>query len=98
MRCSSRANFVAQIIVVQKTTGSSADLLPPTIDYLIWYARDRARLKYRQPYLTKSLVGRAGFADIRIELTNREIRPVAFRRILRVTGYPIGSIYRQSTI
>ena len=32
------------------TSGSSAKTLPQTADYLLWYAKDRSRLKYRQLY------------------------------------------------
>ncbi len=32
------------------TGGSSAKTLPQVADYLLWYARDRARVKYRQLY------------------------------------------------
>ena len=32
------------------TSGSSANTLPQVADYLLWYARDRQRVKYRQLY------------------------------------------------
>ena len=48
-------NFVS-LIAVQKTTGASADLIPNTMDYLVWYARDRGRVKYRPAFLTKTSV------------------------------------------
>ena len=37
-------------ITVQKTGGSSAKLLESVTDYILWYARDRDRVKYRQSY------------------------------------------------
>src|SRR3990170_4510607 len=40
-------NFVAQINV-QKTGSVSTGLLPTTVDYVLFYARDRSLLKYRQ--------------------------------------------------
>jgi adenine-specific DNA-methyltransferase len=46
-------NFVGQI-TFQKTSGSTGDYLPGTCDYLLWYARDLERLKYRQLYLEKA--------------------------------------------
>ncbi|TVP77632.1 MAG: site-specific DNA-methyltransferase [Puniceicoccaceae bacterium] len=42
-------NFVSQI-AVQKTGGAAAKLLPTTIDLVIWYARDKNTVKYRQLY------------------------------------------------
>jgi adenine-specific DNA-methyltransferase len=44
-----KENF-AGIISFQKTGGMEGTLLPPTVDYLIWYARCRERIKYRQLY------------------------------------------------
>ena len=37
-------------ITVQKTAGSSARLLEIITDYVLWYSKDRERVKYRQPY------------------------------------------------
>ena len=44
-----RENRVATINFV-KTGGSSASTLPEVADYLIWYAKDISRVKYRQLY------------------------------------------------
>jgi adenine-specific DNA-methyltransferase len=35
-------------ITVQKTSGHESALLPEVCDYLLWYAKDRPRVKYRQ--------------------------------------------------
>lgn len=45
-------NFVAQI-VVQKTGGLGTTSLKSVADYLIWYAKSKADLKYRQLFLPK---------------------------------------------
>jgi adenine-specific DNA-methyltransferase len=45
-------NFCAQISF-RKTSGSTSDLIPVISDYLLWYARDRDRVKYRQLYRPK---------------------------------------------
>ncbi|MFL6260143.1 MAG: site-specific DNA-methyltransferase [Thermoanaerobaculia bacterium] len=47
------ANFV-KIISVQKTGGLSQSLVPGTMDYLLWYAKDAARVKYHQLYVDKA--------------------------------------------
>ena len=39
-------NFVS-LITFAKTTAQSADLLSGVADYLLWYTRDRTRVKYR---------------------------------------------------
>jgi hypothetical protein len=40
-------NFVS-LITFQKTTGQTSGLLPGISDYLLWYARDRERTRFRQ--------------------------------------------------
>jgi len=51
-------NFVS-LITFAKTTGATVTYLPGTCDYLLWYARDFAKVKYRALYLEKS-VGEEG--------------------------------------
>jgi len=46
------AQFVAQI-TFQKTGSQQTTLLGTTVDYLLWYAKDRSRAKYRQLYLPR---------------------------------------------
>jgi adenine-specific DNA-methyltransferase len=46
-------NFVAQIAFT-KTTATSSSLIPTSGDFLLWYAKDRSRVKYRQAYALKS--------------------------------------------
>jgi adenine-specific DNA-methyltransferase len=45
-------NFVSQISFV-KTAAQSAELLPSVNDYLIWFAKDRTQVKFRQVYRDK---------------------------------------------
>ncbi|MCA9293216.1 MAG: site-specific DNA-methyltransferase [Phycisphaerales bacterium] len=46
-------NFFS-LIAVRKTGGLGASGLPAVCDYLVWYARDKARVKFRQLYRDKS--------------------------------------------
>ncbi len=46
-------NFVAEIAFV-KTSGLGSTFLSNRFDYLVWYARKKDNIKFRQPYLTKS--------------------------------------------
>jgi len=43
------SNFLG-LISFQKTGSLAGDFLPGTVDYIVWYAKDRARTKYRQLY------------------------------------------------
>jgi adenine-specific DNA-methyltransferase len=54
-------NFVSLITFV-KTTGQTDNLLASVADYIIWYAKDSERIKYRQPYKLKSLGGEGALA------------------------------------
>jgi len=49
-------NFVTEI-AFSKTTGRGLALLPESFDFILWYARNRDQVKYRQPLLTKSVGG-----------------------------------------
>jgi adenine-specific DNA-methyltransferase len=51
-------HFVS-IIAVKKTSTATSDLLPTVCDYVLWYAKDRVRMKYQPLYLAK-LAGGAG--------------------------------------
>jgi adenine-specific DNA-methyltransferase len=42
------------VITVRKSSGLGTDVLKNTSDYLIWYARDKTRLKFRAIYRTKT--------------------------------------------
>lgn len=40
-------------IIVWKTSSQTASALPTTCDFILWYARDRERFKYRQMFTVK---------------------------------------------
>jgi adenine-specific DNA-methyltransferase len=42
-------------IVFRKTGGQTDKLLPNTVDYILWYARQRSTIKYRQLFAPKAL-------------------------------------------
>lgn len=46
-------NFVTQISF-KKTSGTGARYLESIYDFIIWFAKDISRMKYRQPYAEKS--------------------------------------------
>ncbi len=43
------------VITIQKTGGQETDLIPNVADYLVWYAKDKSKLKYRQIYKAKEV-------------------------------------------
>ncbi len=54
-------NFV-RLITFVKTTGQTDNLLASVSDYLLWYAKDRTKVKFRQPIRVKDLQGAGGTA------------------------------------
>src|SRR5450759_1470114 len=62
-------NF-CRLITFAKTSGQTDNLLASVSDYLLWYAKDRTHVKYRQPYLDKVLGGAGSSAYRRIELAD----------------------------
>ncbi len=72
------SNFVAQI-VVQKTGGLGASGLKSVADYLLWYAKSRPEMKYRQLYHRKVLMVGDGSGARYNQLAHREsglLRPM----------------------
>lgn len=65
-------NFVA-IIPFAKTGGTTGELLPGTYDFLLFFAKNKELVKYRQLYLDKQLGGVGATAYTRVEL-DKEIR------------------------
>jgi adenine-specific DNA-methyltransferase len=49
-----RDNFVS-LITFKKTSSTSSDRLAGVSDYIVWYAKDHERLKYRQLYAAKEI-------------------------------------------
>ena len=49
-------NYVS-LLIYKKTTTASTDGLATVCDYLIWYAKDAIKVKYRQLYFEKELGG-----------------------------------------
>jgi len=58
------------------TGGSSTNTLPQVADYLLWYAKDRARVKYRQLYepLTRAEIIEFFSSYVMVELPDGECR------------------------
>jgi adenine-specific DNA-methyltransferase len=58
-------------IVFKKTTGAGSpaigtEVLPATVDFLLWYARDRGRVKFRQLYLPRLGEGWVNYDYVRL--------------------------------
>lgn len=47
-------NFISQIIV-WKTSSQTSSFISTTSDYIVWFARNREKAKFRQPYMVKDI-------------------------------------------
>lgn len=100
-------NFVSQIIY-QKTAGAGSPgelLAPPSVcDYIIWYAKDIANLKYRKLMLTKGFGFGGGSAYKRIEFADGTRMSIAEweklnHKEFNIDNLPKGAkIYRLSSL
>ncbi len=45
------------LISFWKTSTSTRDLLPTVTDFIVWYAKDREKVKFRQPFVQRDLGG-----------------------------------------
>lgn len=66
------------LIPFATTSGSSAKTLPSVADFLLWYARDKAQVKYRQLYesLTRSEIVEYMSSYAMVELDDGTTRPL----------------------
>jgi adenine-specific DNA-methyltransferase len=68
-------NFVGQI-AVKKTGGLIQDVMPTTVDYLVWFARSRNELKARILYLDKGAGEQTGYQHLELpDGTRRRMTP-----------------------
>jgi adenine-specific DNA-methyltransferase len=60
-------NFVS-LVTYSKTSGATVTLLPGTADYVLWYAKNVSRVKYRRLFLEKALGGEGASKYDQVEL------------------------------
>jgi adenine-specific DNA-methyltransferase len=68
-------NFVS-LIAFKKTGGSTGELLGGTADYLLWYARDRSLVKFRQLFREKAVAAEGATAYSQLQLADGSRRPL----------------------
>ena len=66
-------NFVSQI-TYSKTTSATVVLLPGTADYILWYAKKKSTVRYRQLLSTKGFLGEGSAKYDQLELPSYERR------------------------
>lgn len=87
-------SFVA-LIMFAKSGGTTSELLSSPNDYLVWYARDPKKIKYRQLFKEKSAGPDGQSAYSRLELGDGRRRAMTKEEKVDPSKLPLGSrIYR----
>jgi len=91
-------NFVS-VITFAKTSSATADLLPAISDYVIWYAKDHERVKYRPLYSAKEYGEQGSSSYTLVELADKTCRPMTAEERSDPSTLPVGSkIYCLDTL
>src|SRR5882762_5597835 len=91
-------NF-AGLITFRTTASLATSTLSASSDYLIWYARDRASIKYRQVYSSKTLAEDVGQRFTRVELADGSRRQMTADERRDPGTLPVGArIYRHDNL
>lgn len=84
------AGNLAQIIPFNKTGGFETKTLAGICDFLVWYAKDVEKIKFRPLYLPKRPAHDAGQYDW-VEFTNGTIREMTDEELANISVLPAGS-------
>ena len=89
-------NFCTQIIF-RKTTTQSGDVLPATNDFLLWFAKDKAKIKYRTQFQERKGLDWVNYDYVL--LPNGEGRRISKEEKKGSEAVPTGSgVYRRSPL
>ncbi len=90
-------NFCS-LIQVQKTGSQAGNLLATTVDFIIWYARNRSNVKYRQLYNARIAGDVSSDRYDQIELADGSERRLTRDELLRTAEIPEGRIFRHTSL
>ena len=86
-------------ITFRTTTGLGDAFLDSSCNFVIWYAKERARLKYRELYKPKGLADDVGARYRRLQLDSLERRPMTADERAGAEPFPSGSrVYRNDNL
>ena len=90
-------NFVC-LINFQKTGSLAGNLLPGTVDYIVWYAKDKSHAKYRQLFLPRKKGSTALDRYDYVESEHGELVRIPASAIRGETQMPEGKRCRLTTL
>ncbi|MEI8326484.1 MAG: site-specific DNA-methyltransferase, partial [Betaproteobacteria bacterium] len=84
---------ICALLVVRKTSSLNSpaarvNVIPGSADFVIWYAKRRDVVKYRQLYNEKTLAGDGGDHYRLVELPDSTIRPLAAKELIHPETLP----------
>ena len=86
------------LIQVQKTGSQVANLLGGTVDFLLWYARSKEQVKYRQLYNQRIAGHFSSDRYDQIELPNGTERRLSKDELSRIASIPEGKVFRHTSL
>src|SRR5207249_3555537 len=87
------------LITFKKTTGATGEFLPGTADYVVWYAKNRATMKFRQLYRTKEFGGEGSTNYHYLQLADGTRRVMSQEERESISPIPSHSrIYRRDNL
>ena len=89
----SSSNFISQISF-KTSPGDTTRYLPPCLDYVLWYAKDKTKLKFHKLFLTKIAGEAQGSSFDWIELDDATIRPLSKTEKENINSLPNGRVFR----
>ncbi|MBW6520845.1 MAG: site-specific DNA-methyltransferase [Desulfoarculaceae bacterium] len=90
-------NFVS-LVSFQKTGSLAGNLLGRTVDYLVWYANDKSRIKYRQLFIERTQGDTSLDRYDRVELPDGTTRRLRRAEITGKEPIPTGKRYRVQSL
>ena len=70
-------NNFARLITFVKTSGQTDNLLASVSDYILWYAKDRSKIKYRQPFKVKAVDGDGASSYSKVRYVDGSFDPLS---------------------
>ena len=86
------------LIQVQKTGSQVANLLGGTVDFLLWYARSKEQVKYRQLYNQRVAGHFSSDRYDQIELPNGTERRLSKDELSRIVSMPEGKVFQHTSL
>ena len=90
-------NFCS-VIQVQKTGGQESSLLASTVDFLVWYAKSKANVKYHQLYLERAPGDKSFTRYDFVEIADGSDRRLSKAELFGAAPLPEGKQFRYTSL